>query len=86
MRSTRAAAAVARLNRRCPGEHHTMTRTSDDRYYLSRQTQSGEDQLCEALPQDDFVRAVDALGPQQVRRITKNDAAFEKQLVKKPQP
>ena len=86
MRSTRAAAAVARLNRRCPDQHHTMTRTSDDRYYLSLQLDSGEQQLCEPLAQDDFVRTVDALGPQQVRRITKNDAAFEKQLVKKPVP
>jgi hypothetical protein len=85
MRSTRAAAAVARLNRRCPEQHHTMTRTSDDRYYLSRQSETGEDRLCEPLPQDDFVRTVDALGPQQVRRRTKSDIAFEMQLVKKPQ-
>ena len=41
---------------------------------------------CEALPLDDFVRFVNAQGPQIVRRLTKSDIAFEKQLVKKPLP
>ena len=86
MRSTRAAAAVSRLNRRCPGQQYTMTRTSADLYYLSLVTDSGETMQCEPLEQDEFVRTVNAMGPQEVRRITKNDAAFEKQLVKKPPP
>lgn len=86
MRSTRAAAAVARLNRRCPDLHYTMTRTSGDLYYLSLINDAGETPQCEPLEQDEFVRAVNAMGPQEVRRVTKNDAAFEKQLVKKPRP
>ena len=36
------------------------------------------------LALDEFVTHVNGLGPQVVRRLTKNDAAFEKQLVKKP--
>ena len=36
-----------------------------------------------ALPLDDFVRFVNAQGPQQAPRITKNDAAFARQLVRK---
>jgi hypothetical protein len=35
---------------------------------------------------DDFVKFVDGLGPQPEKRITKHDAAFEKQLVRKKQP
>ena len=38
----------------------------------------------EPLPLDEFVRFVNAQGPQMVRRQTKSDIAFEKQLVKKP--
>ena len=84
MRSTRAAAAVARLHRRIPACSYGMTITSSGLFFLSEQKDSGEEQLCEAMPLDDFVRAVDAMGPQQVRRLTKSDAAFEKQLFKKP--
>jgi hypothetical protein len=35
---------------------------------------------------DDFVKFVNGLGPQEVKRMTKNDVAFEKQLVRKKQP
>ena len=35
------------------------------------------------MPLDEFDIFVNSLGPQQVRRVTKNDAAFEKQLVRK---
>ncbi len=84
MRSTRASAAVARLHRRIPACSYAMTITSNGLFFLSEQTDAGEEQLCAAMPLDDFVRTVDAMGPQQIRRVTKSDVAFEKQLVKKP--
>ena len=40
----------------------------------------------DALPLDAFVDFVNAQGPQVVRRQTKSDIAFEKQLVKKVWP
>ena len=84
MRSTRASAAVARLNARSDGKHYMMTSTGNGLFYLSLQLDAGEEQVFDALPLDEFVHAVNALGPQEVRRVTKNDAAFEKQLTRKP--
>ena len=83
MRSTRAAAAISRLNARMPGNHYTMSSSSNGLFCLIRQGDGGEEQLCEPTPLDDFVLFVNAQGPQQERRVTRNDAAFEKQLVKK---
>ena len=82
MRSTRATAAVARLNARSEGHHYQMVLTSDGLFKLSEQ--GGNASLTDALPLDEFVRQVDAMGPQKIRRITKNDAAFARQLVRKP--
>jgi hypothetical protein len=39
--------------------------------------------LSEALTLDEFVKLVDSMGTQKVPRITKSEAAFLKQLVKK---
>ena len=83
MRSTRATAAVARLNARSEGRRYQMVLTGDGLFKLSEQSGSGNTPLTDALPLDDFVRLVDAMGPQKVHRITKNDAAFAKQLVRK---
>jgi hypothetical protein len=82
-RSTRAAAAVARLNERSPGRNFLMVMTGDNLFALRERTAEGLLEACAALPLDDFVKAVNALGPQVVPRVTKNDAAFAKQLVKK---
>lgn len=83
MRSTRATAAVARLNRRSEDRHYLMVMTGDGRFLL-RERQAGVDRdISEALALDDFVRLVDATGPQPAPRITKNDAAFARQLVRK---
>ena len=84
VRSTRASAAVARLNRRSDGPSYQMVMTGAGLFKLCEQSEGGVPS--EAMSLDDFVRFVDALGPQVVRRITKNDAAFAKQLVKKPVP
>ena len=82
-RSTRAAAAVARLNERSAGRHYLMVMTGENLFALRERTAEGLQEICAALPLDDFVKAVNALGPQVVPRVTKNDAAFAKQLVRK---
>lgn len=83
MRSTRATAAVARLNQRSEGRHYLMVITGDGLFLLRERVDGGDQAISEALPLDDFVRFVDAQGPQKVPRITKNDAAFAKQLIRK---
>ncbi len=63
-----------------------MALTSSGLFKLYERVEEGDKQLCDALALDDFVRFVDSLGPQKERRITKNDAAFARQLVKKKTP
>jgi hypothetical protein len=86
MRSTRASAAVSRLNTRCPDQHYMLSNTGNGLFFLSLQNGDVEEQVCAPMPLDEFVTHVNQLGPQQARRVTKNDAAFEKQLVRKPAP
>ena len=80
-RSTRASAAVDRLKIRTGNAGYSMARTGDGLFFLSEAP--GEPALCEPLELDEFVAFVNKLGPQAVRRMTKSDIAFEKQLVKK---
>ena len=83
MRSTRATAAIARLNARSEGRHYTMALTGGGLFIL-RERLGGEDSpLSAALSLDGFVQLVDSLGPKKEARITKSEAAFMKQLVKK---
>jgi len=82
MRSTRATAAVARLNRRSEGRLYQMVLTGAGLFKLCEQVEGSLPSAPMSL--DDFVRFVDAQGPQPVRRVTKNDAAFAKQLIRKP--
>jgi hypothetical protein len=84
MRSTRASAAVARLNLRSEGASYQMLLTGAGLFKLCEQTPGAEPSPPMAL--DDFVRFVDGLGPQKTRRVTKNDAAFSAQLRKKNVP
>ena len=84
MRSTRAAAAVARLNQRSEGHQYLMVVTGNGQFLLRERVEGVDKVLSEALSLDDFVRFVNATGPQQAPRVTKNDAAFAKQLVRKP--
>lgn len=81
MRSTRATAAVARLNARSEGRLYQLVVLSGGLFGLREQ---GVDRaLAEGLTLDEFVRFVDGLGPQKTPRVTKNDAAFARQLVRK---
>jgi len=83
MRSTRAAAAVDRLNQRSEDRRYLMVMTGDGNFVLRERLESGDKDVAAALPLDDFVRLVNATGPQVAPRVTKNDAAFARQLVKK---
>lgn len=84
MRSTRATAAVARLNSRSEGRHYMMALTGSGLFVLRERIDGADKQISDAIPLDDFVRLVDAMGPRKEARITKHEAAFAKQLVKKP--
>ena len=81
MRSTRATAAVARLNKRSECGQYQLVVTGAGLFKLRDQGQGGD--ASPALALDDFVRFVDAQGPQPTPRITKNDAAFARQLARK---
>lgn len=83
MRSTRATAAVARLNQRSEGHHYLMVVTGSGQFVLRERIEGVDQTLSDPLSLDDFVRFVNATGPQQAPRITKNDAAFAKQLLRK---
>jgi hypothetical protein len=83
MRSTRATAALARLNARSAGHHYTMAVTGNGLFIL-RERLGGDDRaLSAAVSLDEFVQLVDSLGPKKEVRITKSEAAFMKQLVRK---
>lgn len=85
MRSTRATAALERLKSRTGDAGYSMVRNADGLFYLVRTSDTGSpEKMSEPLEQDAFVEFVNSLGPQKVRRVTKMDAAFEKQLNRKP--
>ena len=83
MRSTRATAALARLNARSEGHHYTMALTGSGLFILRERVAGGDSPLSAALALDEFVQLVDSLGPKKEARITKSEAAFMKQVVKK---
>ena len=81
MRSTRASAAVERLKRRSGNADYSMVRSADGLFHLTVIADSGDmERLSPSLEQDAFVAFVNAYGPQEVKRVSKFDVAFEKQL------
>jgi hypothetical protein len=84
MRSTRASAAVARLNARTSEGHYSMARTGGDLFYLTLNSDDAAIQkIGEPLPLDEFVNFVNGLGPQTPKKISRLDIAFEHQLTRK---
>jgi hypothetical protein len=85
MRSTRATAAVERLKLRSGNKSYAMVRTAEGLFYLVLGSGSTVERVVGSnpLPLDPFVKFVDGFGPQVARRVTKNDLAFEAQLVKR---
>jgi hypothetical protein len=81
MRSTKASAAVARLNARDPDNRYSLGMTASGFFYLLRASGTGATEKISAdLTLEEFVRVANQTGPQQKVRISKFDAAFEKQL------
>ena len=60
-----------------------MVLTGNGLFVLRQQAEGGDQQICDAMTLDDFVRLVDSMGPKSIPRVTKSEAAFMKQLVKK---
>lgn len=86
MRSTRASAAITRLNARDTDYRYSMAITGSGLFQLIRATPgSAGEKINEPLELDEFVAFVNSLGPQKKVRISKHDAAFEKQLGKRSQ-
>jgi hypothetical protein len=83
MRSTRATAALARLNARSEGHHYLMALTGNGLFILRERLDGGDRALCDPLSLDEFVRLVNSMGPKKIVRITKSEAAFARQLIKK---
>lgn len=83
MRSTKASAAVERLNKRSNGQY-SMSFASNGMFCLVLKNEAGEAQrLCEPMQMDDFVVFVNAYGPQTPKRVSKLDIEFSKQLIRK---
>ena len=84
MRSTRASNALERLKTRSGNQAYSMQIASNGTFCLMEATEDGQLRaVSDALELDDFVRFLDATGPQKPKKISKLDVAFEKQLVKK---
>lgn len=84
MRSTRASNAIARLKSRTGNQAYSMQVAANSTFCLVEMLPDGQiKQLSTALELDEFVRFVDATGPQKPKKISKLDTAFELQLVKK---
>lgn len=82
-RSTKASAAIDRLKRRSGNSHYSMTLNGSGMFCLVLLNELGKsNRLCEPMLLDEFVIFVNAQGPQTLRRVTKLDAAFAKQLGK----
>lgn len=84
MRSTKASAAVTRLNARDLEHRYSMGLTAGGFFYLLRATNNGPtEKISGELTLDEFVVFVNQTGPQQKVRVSKFDTAFEQQLYKR---
>ncbi len=78
---------MARLNTRSGGHQYLMVVTGTGLFVLRERIDGAVKELSKPLALDDFVRLVDSTVPDKMPRITKSEAAFMKQLVKKdPSP
>ncbi len=81
MRSTRASAAVHRLNTRDTENNYSLGMTATGFFYLLRSTPGASaEKISPDLALDEFVTFTNKAGPQPKARISKFDVAFEKQL------
>ena len=83
MRSTKASSAVERLNKR-GDQKYSMGTNGKGLFWLSLSGENGlSTKLCESMTMEDFVVFVNGFGSQIVKRVSKLDVEFSKQLVKK---
>lgn len=81
MRSTKASAAVARLNARDPDHRYSLGMSAAGFFYLLRASGTARpERISDDLTLEEFVEFVNKTGPQKKVKISKHDAAFEKQL------
>lgn len=81
MRSTKASAAIARLNARDSAYRYSMGINAAGLFYLLRAEAGGKpERISQDLALDEFVELVNKTGPQKQAKISKLDKAFEKQL------
>jgi hypothetical protein len=81
MRSTKASAAIARLNARDSAYRYSLGINSAGLFYLLRAAPGGApEKISSDLSLEEFVQFVNQTGPQQKAKISKLDSAFEKQL------
>lgn len=81
MRSTKASAAVSRLNARDPDHRYSLGMTASGFFYLLRASGTGTpEKISDDLSLEEFVQFANRTGPQKKAKVSKLDAAFEKQL------
>jgi hypothetical protein len=80
MRTTRAIHAVERLKTRSGNARYAAVSLSGGLFYLVDRASGADVKASDPLPLDEFVRFVDALGPQKPRKASKLDLAFEEQI------
>lgn len=81
MRSTKASAAVTRLNTRDTAYRYSMGITASGFFYLLRASAGqAPEKISEDLTQEEFIELVNQMGPQKKVKISRHDAAFEQQL------
>lgn len=84
MRTTKASAAVTRLNARDTAFRYSMGMTASGFFYLLRSAEGQEpEKISGDLTMDEFVEFANRTGPQKKVKVSKFDQAFEKQLVRK---
>jgi hypothetical protein len=83
LRSTKASAAIERLKRRSGEANYSLVLTSHGHFCLALMKGNGEsERLCAPMELDEFVSFVNGYGPQVVKKESKLDIAFSKQLKK----
>jgi hypothetical protein len=81
MRTTRASSAIERLKTRSGNPRYAMVLAASGQFALIENAGSAPPaRLSEWMDMDEFVKFVNAFGPQTPRRVSKLDVAFEKQL------
>ncbi|MGF6570746.1 hypothetical protein ABH945_002857 [Paraburkholderia sp. GAS333] len=82
MRTTRAIHAVERLKTRSANPQFAAISLSGGLFYLVDKSSGVDRKVSDPLTLDDFVKFVDAFGPQKPRKASKLDIAFEEQIRK----